>query len=52
MAQAFSNFYHEYPVLQEPDPERRIFLLWLTDYFRRQLDHTLAILGIETPKYM
>ncbi len=52
LAQSFSNFYHEYPVLQEPDPERRNFLLWLTDYFRRQLDHTLSILGIETPKYM
>ncbi len=52
LAQAFSNFYHEYHVLQEPDRERRTFLLWMTDYFRRQLERTLAILGIEVPIYM
>jgi arginyl-tRNA synthetase len=52
LAQAFNSFYHEYPVLHEPDRERRVFLLWLTDYFRRQLQETLAILGIEVPPYM
>ena len=52
LAQAFNSFYHEYPVLHEPDRERRIFLLWLTDYFRRQLDATLSILGIAIPPYM
>jgi arginyl-tRNA synthetase len=52
LAQAFNSFYHEYPVLQEPDRERRVFLLWLTDYFRRQLEETLAILGIAVPPYM
>jgi arginyl-tRNA synthetase len=52
LAQAFNRFYHEYPVLQEPDRERRTFLLWLTDYFRRQLEATLGILGIEVPPYM
>lgn len=52
LAQAFNSFYHEYPVLHEPDRERRIFLLWLTDYFRRQLQETLGILGIEVPPYM
>jgi arginyl-tRNA synthetase len=52
LAQAFNSFYHEYPVLQESDREKRVFLLWLTDYFRRQLDATLSILGIEIPPYM
>ena len=52
LAQAFNSFYHEYPVLQEADRERRMFLLWLTDYFRRQLERTLGILGIEVPNYM
>ncbi len=52
LAQAFSNFYHEYPVLQEPDRERKTFLLWMTDYFGRQLEQTLSILGIEVPQYM
>src|SRR6266404_2153201 len=35
LAQAFSNFYHEYPVLSETDREKKTFLLWMTDYFRR-----------------
>jgi len=52
LAQAFNSFYHQYPVLQEPDHERRVFLLWLTDYFHRQLDQTLAILGVAVPPYM
>ncbi|MCC7176692.1 MAG: arginine--tRNA ligase [Bryobacterales bacterium] len=52
LAQGFNKFYHEYPVLQEADRERRVFLLWLTDYFRRELEQTLAILGIAVPAYM
>jgi arginyl-tRNA synthetase len=52
LAQAFSNFYHEYPVLSEADREKKTFLLWMTDYFRVQLAYTLAVLGIETPEYM
>ena len=52
LAQAFNNFYHEYPVLAEENPERRVFLLWLTDYFRAQLEATLGVLGIEVPPYM
>ncbi|HXF27780.1 MAG TPA: arginine--tRNA ligase [Bryobacteraceae bacterium] len=52
LAQAFNVFYHEYPVLHEESRERRIFLLWMTDYFRAQLERTLAVLGIEVPEYM
>jgi len=52
LAQAFNNFYHEYPVLQEENREKRTFLLWMTDYFRNQLERTLAVLGIEVPPYM
>jgi arginyl-tRNA synthetase len=52
LAQGFNSFYHGYPVLQEPDRERRTFLLWLTDYYRRQLEQSLALLGIAVPKYM
>ena len=52
LAQAFNVFYHEYPVLHEENRERRIFLLWMTDYFRLQLVRTLTILGIEVPEYM
>jgi arginyl-tRNA synthetase len=52
LAQSFSNFYHEYPVLSESDREKKTFLLWMTDYFRAQLERTLAVLGIEVPEYM
>ncbi|HTP85612.1 MAG TPA: arginine--tRNA ligase [Bryobacteraceae bacterium] len=52
LAQAFNNFYHLFPVLQEEDAEKRAFLLWMTVYFRAQLERTLAVLGIEVPEYM
>jgi arginyl-tRNA synthetase len=52
LAQAFNNFYHQYPVLQEEDRERKTFLLWMTDFFRRQLEKTAGILGITIPAYM
>jgi arginyl-tRNA synthetase len=52
LAQSFSNFYHEFPILSETNPEKKTFLLWMTDYFRTQLDRTLAVLGIEVPDYM
>jgi hypothetical protein len=29
-----------------------VFLLWMTDFFRAQLERTLAILGIAVPAYM
>jgi len=52
LAQAFNTFYHDYPVIHEKDPERRAFLLWMTTYFRDQLERTLSILGIPVPPYM
>jgi arginyl-tRNA synthetase len=52
IAQAFNKFYHEYPVLDEENREKRVFLLWMTDYFRAQLESTLQILGIGVPEYM
>ena len=52
LAQAFSNFYHGYPVLTEENREKKTFLLWMTDYFRGQLERTLDVLGIQVPEYM
>jgi arginyl-tRNA synthetase len=52
LAQAFNNFYHSYPVLTEENREKRTFLLWMTDYFRAQLERTLDVLGIAEPAYM
>jgi arginyl-tRNA synthetase len=52
LAQAFNNFYHGTQVLSEENREKRVFLLWMTDYVRRQLERTLAVLGISVPAYM
>ena len=52
LAQAFNNFYHQYPILQEENREKRVFLLWMTDFFRRQLEWTAGVLGIQVPEYM
>ena len=52
LAQAFSGFYHDYPVIGEQDAARRQVLVWLTRYFARQLEWTLQVLGIPVPRYM
>jgi arginyl-tRNA synthetase len=52
LAQSFSNFYQKYPIIHEADREKKVFLLWTTDFFRRQLERTAGILGIQIPEYM
>jgi len=52
LAQGFNTFYHDYQVLSEENHEKRVFLLWMTDYVRSQLERTLAVLGIAVPVYM
>jgi len=52
LAQAFNIYYHDYPVISEPDLDRRTVLLWLTEYVRKQLAGTLDVLGIPQPVYM
>jgi len=52
LAQAFNNFYHLYPIIHEENREKKVFLLWMTDFFRRQLEWTAGILGIRIPEYM
>jgi arginyl-tRNA synthetase len=52
LAQAFSTFYQDFPVVTESNAEKKTFLLWMTQYFRTQLERTLAVLGIDVPEYM
>ena len=52
LAQSFNNFYHQYHILHEENREKKVFLLWMTDFFRSQLERTLGILGISAPEYM
>ncbi len=52
LAQAFSNFYQKYSIIHEQDREKKVFLLWMTDFFGRQLERTAEVLGIQIPEYM
>jgi arginyl-tRNA synthetase len=52
LAQAFSNFYQKYSIIHEANREKKVFLLWMTDFFRRQLERTAGVLGIQIPEYM
>jgi arginyl-tRNA synthetase len=52
LAQAFNVFYHKHHILSEEDPEKRAFLLRLTQLVREQLVTTLALLGITAPEKM
>jgi arginyl-tRNA synthetase len=52
LAQDFSNFYQKYPILPEKSREKKVFLLWMTQFFRRQLERTAGILGIRIPEFM
>ena len=52
LAQAFSNFYHNNPILKEADEQKQAFLLGMTELVERQLMGALDLLGIETPDRM
>ncbi|MEX2260707.1 MAG: arginine--tRNA ligase [Bryobacteraceae bacterium] len=52
LAQEFNNFYHRHHILNEEVREKKVFLLWMTEFFRSQLERTLSILGITVPEYM
>jgi arginyl-tRNA synthetase len=52
LAQTFSNFYQQHPILIEENREKKVLLLWMTEFFRRQLERIASILGIQIPIYM
>jgi arginyl-tRNA synthetase len=52
LAQQFSLFYDKYRVMEETDPEKKSFLIWLTLRFRAQFERALGILGIPIPEFM
>jgi arginyl-tRNA synthetase len=52
LAQAFNVFYHKHHILSEEDPEKRAFLIRLTQFVRQQLIAALAVLGITAPEKM
>jgi len=52
LAQAFNNFYHAHHILNEPDPARQEFLLFLVCLASESLTKTLDLMGIEVPERM
>jgi arginyl-tRNA synthetase len=52
LAQAFNLFYHKHHILSEPDPERKLNLLFVVHLVRRQLTKALDLLGCEVPPRM
>jgi arginyl-tRNA synthetase len=52
LAQAFNLFYHKHHILSEADPQKKAFLLLLTELVERQLVAALLLLGIEAPEKM
>ncbi len=52
LAQLFNTFYHRYPILAEPDEEKKRFLLATAAVVRRELTRILDVLGITVPPVM
>jgi arginyl-tRNA synthetase len=52
LAQLFNTFYHRYPILTEPDENRKQFLLATVAVVRRELIRALAVMGITVPPVM
>ena len=52
LAQLFNTFYHQHPILAEPDEARKRFLLTTAAVVRRELIRVLAVMGITVPSVM
>ena len=52
LAQLFNAFYHQHPILAEPDEARKKFLLATAAVVRRELMRVLAVMGITAPPVM
>ncbi|HEY4659938.1 MAG TPA: arginine--tRNA ligase [Terriglobales bacterium] len=52
LAQLFNTFYHRYPILAEPDEQRKKFLLATAAVVRSELIRALGVMGIESPPAM
>ena len=52
LAQVFNHFYHRHHILNETDREKRVFLLWMTQFVLKELEQVLATMGIPAPELM
>jgi arginyl-tRNA synthetase len=52
LAQMFNGFYHRYPILNEEQPDARLWRAAGVAYFRAQLTRALDVMGIGVPPRM
>src|SRR5690606_19129778 len=52
VAQTFNNFYHQHHILNETDRERKVFLLWMTEFLLRELATLMDVMGLPSPEVM
>ncbi|MBI1355002.1 MAG: arginine--tRNA ligase [Acidobacteria bacterium] len=52
VAQTFNNFYHQHHILNETDRERKVFLLWMTQFFLHELVTLMDVMGLPAPEVM
>jgi arginyl-tRNA synthetase len=52
VAQTFAHFYHQHRILDEQDREKKVFLLWMTQFFVRELENVMDVMGIPAPEVM
>ena len=52
LAKGFNLFYHRHRIIAEEDQAKRLVLISVAEYSRRQLTAALATLGIEVPERM
>jgi arginyl-tRNA synthetase len=52
LAQFLNTFYHRYPILKDPDVNRKQFLLATIAVVRRELIRALGVMGITVPPVM
>ena len=52
LAQTFNSFYHDYSILNEPDPLKRAFRVQLSAVVARIIEQAMQLLGIEVPERM
>lgn len=52
VAQTFNHFYHQHQILKETDREKKVFLLWMTQFFLRELTGLMDVMGLPSPEVM
>jgi arginyl-tRNA synthetase len=52
LAQTFNHFYHQFPVMQEPDPNLKAARILMTHLFLAYQIRALSLMGIEVPPRM